>query len=115
MKRCPSWICLTNASHDRLFVRINHASTPHTRMRSIAPQFASLAARAARKVPEVTVFFWIVKLLTTAMGESTSDYLVYQIDPYVAVAVACLALVVAFILQFLARRYIAWIYWLAVA
>jgi hypothetical protein len=28
-----------------------------------------------RKVPEITLYFWIVKLLTTAMGESTSDYL----------------------------------------
>ncbi|HLY31681.1 MAG TPA: hypothetical protein VKQ36_11685, partial [Ktedonobacterales bacterium] len=45
-----------------------------------------LARQALRKVPEVTVFFWIVKLLTTAMGESTSDYLVFNfINPYVAV------------------------------
>lgn len=36
----------------------------------------SLSKRTARKVPDVTVFFWIIKLLTTAMGESTSDYLV---------------------------------------
>lgn len=74
-----------------------------------------LTERALLKVPEVTVFFWIVKLLTTAMGESTSDYLVYQIDPYVAVALASVGLAVAFILQFLARRYVAWIYWLTVA
>jgi uncharacterized membrane-anchored protein len=38
-----------------------------------------------RKVPEVTVLFWIVKLLSTALGESTTDYLVFQIDPSVAV------------------------------
>ena len=36
--------------------------------------------------------FWIIKLLSTAMGESTSDYLVFQIDPYVAVVLACLGL-----------------------
>jgi uncharacterized membrane-anchored protein len=70
--------------------------------------------QAVRKVPEITVYFWIIKLLTTAMGESTSDYLVYQINPYVAVALGCLGLVVALILQFVARRYIPWIYWLAV-
>jgi uncharacterized membrane-anchored protein len=34
------------------------------------------------KVPEITIYFWIVKLLTTAMGESTSDFLVYHINPY---------------------------------
>ena len=48
------------------------------------------------------------------MGESTSDYLVYQINPYVAVALGCLGLAVALLLQLLARRYIAWVYWLAV-
>lgn len=67
-----------------------------------------------RKVPEVTVFFWIVKLLTTAMGESTSDYLVYQINPYVAVILGGIGLVIALVLQFAVRRYIPWVYWLAV-
>ena len=66
------------------------------------------------KVPEITVYFWIVKLLSTAMGESTSDYLVFQIDPYVAVVLGCLGLVIALTLQFLVRRYVAWVYWLAV-
>lgn len=66
------------------------------------------------KVPEITVFFWIVKLLSTAMGESTSDFLVFQINPYVAVILGCAGLVVALALQLLVRRYIAWIYWLAV-
>lgn len=70
--------------------------------------------RALRKVPEVTLYFWIVKLLSTAMGEATSDYLVYQIDPYVAVALACLGLGVALVLQLLVRRYVAWVYWSAV-
>jgi uncharacterized membrane-anchored protein len=68
----------------------------------------------ARKVPEITVFFWIIKLLSTAMGESTSDYLVFHINPYVAVCLGSVGLVVALILQLWARRYIAWIYWLAV-
>src|SRR5437764_7695709 len=83
--------------------------------RTLASKPASGAMHAALKVPEITIYFWIVKLLTTAMGESTSDYLVYQIDPYVAVGVGCISLAVALLLQFLARRYVAWIYWLAVA
>ena len=29
------------------------------------------------KVPRITVYFWVVKILTTAMGEATSDYLVH--------------------------------------
>jgi len=67
-----------------------------------------------RKVPEVTIYFWIIKLLSTAMGESTSDYLVFHINPYVAVVVGCIGLIAALVLQLLVRRYIAWIYWLAV-
>ncbi len=79
-----------------------------------ATQPLPLVLRAMRKVPEITVYFWIIKLLSTAMGESTSDYLVYQINPYVAVALGCLGLAVALILQLLLRRYVAWVYWLAV-
>jgi uncharacterized membrane-anchored protein len=66
------------------------------------------------KVPEITVSFWIVKLLSTAMGEATSDFLVFQINPYVAVVLGCLGLVGALLLQLLVRRYIPWVYWLAV-
>ena len=82
--------------------------------RSGAVQSLYRARGALRKVPEITLYFWIVKLLTTAMGESTSDYLVYHINPYIAVALGAMGLVVALVLQFVARRYIAWIYWLAV-
>ena len=72
------------------------------------------ALRAALKVPAITIFFWIVKILTTAMGESTSDYLVYNIDKYLAVILGFVGLVVALTLQFLVRRYIPAVYWFAV-
>lgn len=74
----------------------------------------ALSRPTALKVPELTVFFWIVKLLSTAMGESTSDFLVFRIDPYVAVVLGCLGLVVALAIQLRATRYVAWIYWFAI-
>ena len=77
-------------------------------------QPAQFAKQALRKVPEVTIFFWIIKLLSTAMGESTSDYLVFHINPYVAVIFGCIGLVVSLIIQLSVRRYIPWVYWLAV-
>lgn len=85
-------------------------------MRETLPplRMAPLKAQPFVKVPEVTIAFWIVKLLTTAMGESTSDYLVYHINPYVAVMAGGVGLVVALILQFAVRRYIPWVYWFAV-
>lgn len=70
--------------------------------------------RIARKVPEVTVYFWIIKLLSTALGESTSDFLVHNIDPVIAVAIGGFFFVCVLILQILVGKYIPWIYWLAV-
>jgi uncharacterized membrane-anchored protein len=71
--------------------------------------------RILRKVPEITIFFWVVKLLTTAMGESTSDFLVFKINPYVAVVLGGVVLVITLLLQLSVSRYIAWVYWLTVA
>ncbi len=67
-----------------------------------------------RKVPEVTIFFWIIKLLTTAMGESLSDYLVFTYNPYVVVLAGFACFAVALLLQLAVRTYIPWVYWLAV-
>jgi len=68
-----------------------------------------------RKVPEITIYFWIIKLLTTGMGEVTSDFLVHRLDPVIAVAIGGIAFTAAIILQFLVHRYVPWVYWLAVA
>ncbi|HET9014941.1 MAG TPA: hypothetical protein VFN57_05055, partial [Thermomicrobiaceae bacterium] len=73
-----------------------------------------LAAPLLRKVPAITVLFWVIKLLTTATGEATSDFLVFSINPYVAVVTGCMGLMVALLLQLRATRYVPWIYWLAV-
>jgi uncharacterized membrane-anchored protein len=72
-------------------------------------------SQIARKVPAITFHFWAVKILTTAMGEALSDYLVHTIDPYIAVALGALGIVIALVLQFVVRRYIAPAYWFAVA
>jgi uncharacterized membrane-anchored protein len=69
---------------------------------------------ALLRVPEITVYFWIIKALSTAMGESTSDYLVHRIHPVPAVLLGFTGFVVALALQFSMRRYLAWTYWFAV-
>ena len=63
------------------------------------------------KVPEITVWFWVVKLLTTAMGEATSDFLVLHVNKYLAVVLGAIAFGIAFWLQYRAKRYIPYIYW----
>ncbi len=70
---------------------------------------------AFSKVPEVTAFFWIVKALTTAMGESTSDFLVHTLVPEIAVVLGGIAFVIALYVQLGKDRYVPWAYWLAVA
>ena len=76
--------------------------------------FSSTTLWVMKKVPEVTIFFWIIKLLTTAMGETTSDYLVRQLSPIIAVVLGGIGLAVALVLQFSVRQYVPWIYWLTV-
>src|ERR1700755_2789806 len=67
------------------------------------------------KVPEVTALFWVVKALTTAMGESTSDFLVHALAPEVAVVLGGVAFCFALYFQFSRDRYLPWAYWTAVA
>jgi uncharacterized membrane-anchored protein len=67
-------------------------------------------APIAAKVPEVILLFWVVKILTTAGGEATSDYL----KTYGNIGgggLEVLVIVVGLVLQFATRRYRAFAYW----
>lgn len=77
-------------------------------------RLSALAAKGALRVPEITAYFWIIKALSTAMGESTSDYLVHIMNPVAAVGLGFVGFVAALWLQLSRRRYLAWTYWLAV-
>jgi uncharacterized membrane-anchored protein len=68
----------------------------------------------AAKVPEITVMFWVIKILSTGMGEATSDYLAKQ-NVILAGVLGFTGFAVAMWLQFRVRRYSAVVYWLAVA
>jgi uncharacterized membrane-anchored protein len=69
----------------------------------------------AVKVPAVKPYFWVVKLLTTAMGEAVSDYLVNDVNKYLAVVVGFVLFAVAITWQFRTPTYRTWPYWSAVA
>jgi uncharacterized membrane-anchored protein len=68
----------------------------------------------AAKVPEITALFWVIKILTTGMGEATSDFLI-KINILLGGVVGLTVFVLALWWQFRVRRYIAVVYWLAVA
>jgi uncharacterized membrane-anchored protein len=74
----------------------------------------TLRTPLAAKVPEITVLFWIVKVLTTGMGEAASDFLA-GVNIVAAICVGLLGLIAALWLQLRSRRYVAPVYWLAVS
>jgi uncharacterized membrane-anchored protein len=68
------------------------------------------------KVPyRITAYFWIIKILTTAMGEALADFMALRYSPVLAGVVGTLIFAIAMVLQLRARRYRVWIYWFAVA
>ena len=75
---------------------------------------AAAARHGPSKVPQITVLFWIIKVLTTGQGEATADFLFLRYGPVITGALGALGLAVALVLQFRARRYVVWVYWLAV-
>jgi uncharacterized membrane-anchored protein len=74
------------------------------------------ARQMLNKVPEVTLYFWLIKVLCTTVGETFADNLNENLGlglsgtSYVMTAV----LIVALFFQFRTKRYIPGIYWLAV-
>ncbi|MEN3340805.1 MAG: hypothetical protein V7644_209 [Actinomycetota bacterium] len=65
------------------------------------------------KVPEVTLYFWVIKVLCTTVGETASDYLSDNVGlglTKTTFITAALLLVTLFF-QFRARRYVAGVYW----
>jgi uncharacterized membrane-anchored protein len=68
------------------------------------------------KVPEVTLYFWVIKILCTTVGETAADYLNDTLGfgltntSYVMSAL----LIAVLVFQFRTRKYVPGIYWLAV-
>ncbi|MGC5701426.1 hypothetical protein J4P02_14620 [Pseudomonas sp. NFXW11] len=68
------------------------------------------------KVPEVTLSFWIIKIMSTTVGETCADYLAVDAGLGQGVTSIGMALLLALALfgQFRTRAYTPWIYWLSV-
>ncbi|GLX02337.1 membrane protein [Microtetraspora sp. NBRC 16547] len=68
------------------------------------------------KVPEVTLYFWIIKILCTTVGETAADFLNENLGLGLTSTsiVMTLLLVIALVFQFSLRRYVPAVYWLAV-
>ena len=71
---------------------------------------------AHNRVPDVTVDFWLIKLMAVTMGETAADYLAVNLGLGLTVTslIMTAILIVALVLQFAQKRYVPWAYWLAV-
>ena len=65
------------------------------------------------KVPSINGVFWVLKILTTAMGEATSDYFVHHVAPALAVLGAGVLFAVVLVWQLRYPRFSTIWYWLA--
>jgi uncharacterized membrane-anchored protein len=69
--------------------------------------------RAASKVPEVTLVFWIIKIAATTLGETGGDTVTMTLNwgYLVGTALFLSLLLVLVILQIAAKRFYPWLYW----
>ena len=76
----------------------------------------SVARQMLNKVPEVTLYFWIIKILCTTVGETASDYLSENVGLGLTKTtfLTGAALLAVLVFQFRARQYVPWIYWLGI-
>lgn len=71
------------------------------------------ATRALSKVPEVTIYFWVIKILATTVGETAADYIniTLGLGLQSTTLVAVLLMVVTLAAQFAVSRYVPVLYW----
>ena len=82
----------------------------HTNLEGASPGRVLL-----NKVPEVTVFFWIIKILATTVGETAADFLSgLGLGLSGTTVVMTAVFVVCLVVQFRTRRYVPAVYWLTV-
>ncbi|WP_339747110.1 hypothetical protein [uncultured Maricaulis sp.] len=68
------------------------------------------------RVPQVTVEFWLIKLMAVTMGETAADFLAVNLGLGLTATSLLMASILAgaLVLQFAQKRYVPWAYWLAV-
>jgi uncharacterized membrane-anchored protein len=68
------------------------------------------------RVPEITIYFWIIKILATTVGETAADYLSGTLNLGLSVTSYIMSglLIIALLNQFRLKRYVSVSYWLVV-
>ncbi|WP_218079588.1 COG4705 family protein [Anthocerotibacter panamensis] len=65
------------------------------------------------KVPEVTIFFWIIKIMATTVGETAADFLIFNLNfGLTGTSILMGVLLLVFLLiQVRSKQYVPWLYW----
>ena len=76
----------------------------------------STARAMLNKVPQVTLLFWVIKIMATTVGETAADFLATNLNLGLTATTFIMAALLgaALVVQFRVRRYIPWIYWLSI-
>ena len=93
----------------------NSVMAPSREGSPVTPQRPRLAAML-NKVPEVTLYFWVIKILCTTVGETFADYLNDTLGLGLSKTTYIMgaALIIGLVFQFRLRKYLPGVYWLAV-
>ncbi len=85
-------------------------------MQSTEKSVVDKGSELLSKVPEVTIFFWVIKILCTTVGETASDFLNVNLRlGLVGTSIVTgILLLVSLVFQFRAKRYVPGIYWVTV-
>jgi uncharacterized membrane-anchored protein len=78
--------------------------------------FSPSITHSLNKVPEVTFFFWLIKIMATTVGETGADFLIFNLNLGLSATSAIMgaALAVFLFIQLRAQEYIPWVYWVVV-
>jgi uncharacterized membrane-anchored protein len=66
---------------------------------------------AASRIPVVTIWFWLIKVMITGADVAWPDYVYQHLGQVLTSGLICVALIAALAVQLRARRYRAWIFW----
>ena len=82
----------------------------------VSPRALDRPQSAPNRVPEITIEFWLIKLMAVTMGETAADFLAVNLGFGLMATSILMSIVLigALVLQFRQKRYVPWSYWLAV-
>ena len=85
-------------------------------MSTMTTDWMDRAKTMLSKVPEITLYFWIIKVLCTTVGETAADFLNFDLGLGLTITTVVMSglLAVALAAQFRLDRYVPSVYWLAV-